>query len=440
MWKQLRVILRHPLASNALSLYGVQFAKYLLPLVTIPYLTRVLGPSGWGLVAVAQAYGAYLSLPVSYGFNFSATRDVARFKEDRERLSDIFASVMGAKCLLASFCIAISFGVAYWVPVFRGKPLLLWMAVFAALVPCFTPIWYFVGLEQLKLVATLDIAARSVATAGIFVVVHHRNDAWKVLAVYGAGSSVALVAGTYLAYRELIPRLPAWGSIWEVLRAGRSMFVSSSAIGLYASGNAFILSLFAPPFVVGYYAGAEKMVRAALQLFQPPYQALFPRVSSLVHRNPARAFRLTRLSALLFGGLGLGGGIAIFFTAPWLVRIILGAGYDPAIPVVRLLAVLLPLIALNMVMGGLWLIPHKMDRAVEVTTLVAGAINIGLAVLFAPRFMGLGVAAAVVLAELFVGTAFFLYLNTKGRGFWGKAYRAAMDGSPLPKVSGSIHG
>ncbi|MDE3180563.1 MAG: oligosaccharide flippase family protein, partial [Acidobacteriota bacterium] len=258
MWEQLRSLLRQRLVSNALSLYGVQFAKYILPLITIPYLTRVLGPSGWGLVALAQAYGAYLSLPVNYGFNFSGTREVARFKDDKNRLSDIFAEVTGTKCLLAAGCILVSFGASRWVPVFHGRPLLLWMAVYASLVACLTPIWYFAGLEELKLVAALDTVARGLATAGIFVVVHHKGDAWKVLAVYGAGGSVALIAAMYLVYRNLIPRIPGWEGIWQTLRAGRSMFVTSSAVGLYVSGNSFILGLFVPPSIVGYYAGAEK--------------------------------------------------------------------------------------------------------------------------------------------------------------------------------------
>lgn len=426
------------LISNALSLYGVQFAKYLLPLVTVPYLTRVLGPSGWGMVAVAQAYGAYLGLPVNYGFNFSGTREVARIKSDREDLSNLFAAIMGAKCLLAAGCVLITIGVNHWVPFFRKDSLLLWMAAFAALIPNLAPIWYFIGLEELKLVATLDIVGRVVATTGIFIIVHHRGDAWKVLAMQGLGGSVALIAGIYLAYTELMPRIPTTTSVWMALRNGRSMFVSSSAIGLYASGNAFILGLFAAPSVVGFYAGGEKIVRAALQLLQPPYQALFPRISSLVKLDPLKSLRLTRLSAVLFGVMGLSGGLAMFFVAPWLVRLVLGPGYGPAIPVLRLLAILLPIIALNFVMGGLWLISHSMDRAVEVTTLVAGAINIGLAVLLAPHFMGLGVASAVVLAELFVAIAFFSYLNAKNRGFWGKAYRTACSSFQSSGTSGEI--
>lgn len=93
---------------HILSLYGVQVARYLLLLVTIPYLTRVLGPSGWGLVAMTQAYDAYLSLPVDCGFNFPRSREVARYRDDKKRLSEIFAGVNGAKALLACACVALS--------------------------------------------------------------------------------------------------------------------------------------------------------------------------------------------------------------------------------------------------------------------------------------------------------------------------------------------
>lgn len=416
----LRALLRHQIVSNALSLYGVQFANYLLPLVTIPYLTRVLGPSAWGLVAMTQAYGAYLSLPVDYGFNFSGSREVARLRDDKEKLSDIFAAVTGAKILLACSCVALSLGVYCRIGAFRTHPLLLWTGVFASLIPCFIPVWYFLGLERLKLVATLDVASRSIATVGIFLAVHSTGDAWRVFAVYAVGGSVAAAAGMALAYREVDLRVPSWAKIWRVLREGRSMFVSRTAIGSYSAGNAFILGLFAPPLFVGYYAGAEKMVRAALQLFQPPYMALFPRISNLVHEAPVKAFRLARISAVAFEGAGLLGGSVISVTAPWLVRIVLGNQFAPAVPILRIFTLLLPLIALGMVQGGLWMIPHGHDHAFEAITLGAGAVNLGLAFLLAPRYLSAGMAWAVVIAELFVAAVMFLYLNAKKRGFWGQ--------------------
>ncbi|MFX9912081.1 oligosaccharide flippase family protein, partial [Acinetobacter baumannii] len=85
MLARFRGLLRHGLVQNVLALYGVQIANYLFPLITVPYLARVLGPKGWGMVAFAQAFGQYLMLVVEYGFSLSATREVARSRDSLER-------------------------------------------------------------------------------------------------------------------------------------------------------------------------------------------------------------------------------------------------------------------------------------------------------------------------------------------------------------------
>lgn len=418
MWKNRISLLRGRFVSNVLSLYGVQLAKYLLPLATIPYLTRVLGPSGWGLVALTQAYGAYLSLPVGYGFNYSGTREVSLFRGDKDKLSDILAGINGAKCLLAVGCIVISAGVEHWVPAFRDRPLLLWMGVFAALADSFAPTWYFVGLERLTFVAALDVCSRSIATAGIFLVIRSRSDAWKVLAIWGIGSSVAVIIGLCVAYGEVVLRLPSPIQIFEVLREGRSMFVSRAAGTAYVAGNAFILGLFAPPAIVGYYGGAEKMVRAALQLFQPLSVGLFPKLSALVRQAPDAAARLARTCALFYGTAGVTGGALIFVTAPWLVTVVLGGGFGHAVPILRILALLAPLVAFSTVAGLLWMVPCGLDRPFESISLGAGVVDVGLGLLLAPRYMGAGMAWAVALAELFVTASMFSYLHFKKQGFW----------------------
>src|SRR5690606_7080343 len=98
---------RHPIVQNALALYAAQFAGYLLPLATVPYLARVLGPGSLGLVAFAQALGAYVALVVEYGFHLSGTREVVRHRSNPDRLAEILAGVTGARLLLVlgGFCL-----------------------------------------------------------------------------------------------------------------------------------------------------------------------------------------------------------------------------------------------------------------------------------------------------------------------------------------------
>lgn len=91
---------RSPTLRNLFYLYAVQAANYLFPLVTLPYLARVLGPEGFGKLALAQALVLYLYAFLEYGYQFTATREVARNREDRAELGKIAAGVLHARLLL----------------------------------------------------------------------------------------------------------------------------------------------------------------------------------------------------------------------------------------------------------------------------------------------------------------------------------------------------
>src|ERR1700745_1474196 len=106
---QVTNLLRHTLVQNALSLYSVQIAGYVLPLATIPYLARILGATGWGLLAFTQAFGSYWTVLGEYGFSLSATRELAYHRDNRERLTEILAGVLGAKMLLAAASLPVAF-------------------------------------------------------------------------------------------------------------------------------------------------------------------------------------------------------------------------------------------------------------------------------------------------------------------------------------------
>ncbi|HEV2248837.1 MAG TPA: oligosaccharide flippase family protein, partial [Terriglobia bacterium] len=235
------------LARNMASLYGVQFANYLLPLVTIPYLTRVLGPLTWGLVAFAQAFGAYASIGIEYGFHLSATRAVAKNRDSVGELANLVAGVMGAKMVLTAGAVIIALCLGAWIPLFHAHPAFLWAAVFWAVAQSFSMLWYYQGLERMRLVAVLDVAGKAAATAGIFIVVHHPADGWKVLALQGGGSLLSVVVAAAMVYRDVPIKLPGWRLVRDTLRMGWSMFLFRGSMSLYGAGNAFILGLFASP-------------------------------------------------------------------------------------------------------------------------------------------------------------------------------------------------
>jgi PST family polysaccharide transporter len=401
------------LARNVASLYGVQFANYLLPLVTIPYLTRVLGPATWGLVAFAQAFGAYASIVIEYGFHLSATRAVARSRDSRSELANLVAGVMGAKVMLAAGAVLLALLLESWIPLFRAHPVFLWAAVFWAVGQSFSMLWYYQGFERMRLVAVLDVAGKAAATAGIFILVRHPADGWKVLVLQGSGALLSVAVATAIVYRQVPFRLPTWRLVSNTLRMGWSMFLFQGSMSLYGAGNAFILGLFASPAAVGFYAGAEKLARALMGLMAPIHQSLYPRLSHLVQHNRPAAHRLARFSMFLMSSVGVVLSLAAFLGAPWAVPLILGRSFTASVPVLEILAALPLLDALGTLFGVLWMVPLGLDRQFNRVILAGGALNLVLAVVLAPRFAQLGMAAAVVATEVFVVLSLYLTLRRR---------------------------
>lgn len=401
---------RHTLVHNALSLYGVQIANYILPLALIPYLARVLGASGWGLVAFGQGFGTYLFVLVEYGFFLSANRDVARCRDDRDKLAEILAGVLGAKALLGVGCLLAALLAYLWIPIFRENPVLWAAAVFWGLSQGFSMNWLFQGLERMRLVAAVEIPTRVLATLGIFLLVHRPENGWLVLILQGSGFALSALIGLVLAYRQLPFRLPTWASSREALRAGKDMFMLKGSLSFYTTGNAFLLGLFVSPQSVGYFTAAERISRASLRLLSPITQTLYPRVSYLIHHAWTKALRLARLGVFLVGASGLALALLIFIAAPWLIRIITGPGFDPAIQLLRILALLPVLIALSHAFGEQWMIPLGMESSVTPIVLLAGVVNLGLAVILVPRYADLGMACTAVAAEAVVASGLYMTL------------------------------
>jgi polysaccharide transporter, PST family len=401
------------LARNVASLYGVQFANYLLPLVTIPYLTRVLGPSTWGLVAFGQAFGAYASIGIEYGFELSATRAVVKNRNSTRELASLVAGVMGAKILLAAGAVVIALMLKSWIPLFRANPVFLWAAVFWAVAQSFSMVWYYQGFERMRLVAVLDVLGRAAATVGIFIIIHHAEDGWKVLVLQGSGSLLSIFVATALLYREIPIKLPTWRLVRDTLRMGWSMFLFRSSMSLYSAGNAFFLGLFASPADVGFYSGAEKLARALMGLLVPIHQSLYPRVSHLMQHNRPAAKRLARPSMFLMSSVGAVLSLAAFLGAPWAVPLILGKSFAASVPVLEIMATLPLLDALGTMFGVLWMVPLGLDRQFNRVILAGGALNLVLALLLAPKFAQIGMAGAVVATEVFVVLALYLALRRR---------------------------
>ena len=404
-----------------MSLYSVQIAEILLPLITVPYLARRLEPDGWGQVVVAQAFAAWIGLMLEYGFHLSATRDIACHRDEPHVVARAVSDVMGAVVLLAVASAVPVALASYAVPAFHRHPHFLYLAWSIAVIQAVRPLWYFQGVERMRDPARLILGIRLLITIGILMWVSTVDDGWKVLVLQLGGA--ILVAAITLAwmYREVPFIKPGPTDAWRALQKGWSLFVFRAAVSLYTTINAFLLGLFVPSAAVAYYAGAERLNNVVAAGLEPISQSLYPHLSHLVSSDRHRAASVARVGLVVVSGLGVVLGGAVMLLAPLAVGLILGPRYEPAVPVLRVLALTIPLTAVSNVLGIQWMLPLGMDRVFTRVVLGAGAVNLTLALWLVPIWGPLGMAWAGAAAEGFVTIVMWAVLLASGRQFWKTA-------------------
>jgi PST family polysaccharide transporter len=419
------------LVRNAASLYGVQICRKLLPLVSVPYLAHVLGPSGWGKVAFVQALGEGIVLVLEFGFNLSATREIARHRESPKTCGDVIAGTLGAQALLSIPAVVGAIIASRYIPMLRDEPGLLAAGVLYGVAQGIAPMWFFQGLERMALASALEVGSKIAGLLGLILFVHHRGDEWIVLLLQALAPAVSTVAGFYLAHRFVAFGMPHRRLVKRALVQGWQMFLLRSSSSLYGIANSLVLGLLTTPSVVGYYASAEKVAKSISGLLLPIRESLYPRLSHLVSRSPEESRRLTRLGVILMGGGGLVLGLITAVAAPAIVHTLMGRGFEPSIRVLQVLAALPLIIALTDSVGLQHLLPRGKEKLVNPVMLAGGVLNLLAALVLAPGFGAIGMAWSVVGAETFVCLV-LLWIVMRARGADRAAGGTAVEEEPVP--------
>ena len=343
---------------------------------------------------------------IEYGFGLSAMREVARNRDNPAVLGGIVAGVTGAKVILTAVAVPAVFALQFFYTPLAHHESLLWAAFVWGAIQGFSFMWFFQGMETVKSMAVWEMSSRVVAAAGVLLFVRNTGDAPLVLLFQALAALIPVVAG-YLMVRRHITIPAAWAShIIPSFRMGWSMFIYFGSVSLYTSANSLILGLYATPAQVGLYSGAERLVRAVQNLLSPLAKVFFARQSNLASKSHEEFVHMAQKLLVIMAGAGLCLTLGTMIGAPLWIKMLLGSGFSDSLPMMRVLSLLPFLIATGIGFGNQWLLPRGNDKLFNRVVLVAGALNILLAVLFVRRYSGMGMCIAVVLAESFIAVAF----------------------------------
>jgi polysaccharide transporter, PST family len=411
---------RSRFVENLTALFGVQIANYVIPLITIPYLTRVLKPEGWGNMAFVQSLGLILVTVMEYGFTLSAARDVAIHRDNPQFLKEQIGAVTVAKLFLLVIAAAIALIAFESVPFLRNHPAMFLAGLIWAIAQGSSPQWLYQGLENMRISSLIDVCWKACGIAALFLFVKNSAGAPLALAIYAAasvGSSATLYSMALIQHGVV---MPATADVRRSLKEGLSVFVLQISVSMYTTANAFVLGLLAPKYEVGLYAGAERVSKSLLGLLGPLNQALYPRMNANVHLDRGAASRLVRRGFYGLLAITLTVSTIAYFAAPTIVHLFLGRNYSSSISVLRIMVALLPIVGASNMLGIQWMLPLRMDKAFSTIIVAGGALNILLASILARRMFARGMAVSAVCAELLVTFGCLFYLSWKRQNPLGR--------------------
>lgn len=396
--------IRKSLRTNISTLYVLHFANLLLPLITLPYLLRVLGSANYGRMAFAYAFIAYFNVLCDFGFNLAAPRRVAQIRDDSATLGTFAMTVFVIKFALALVGFAIMMAVVLLVPGFRANLPLYLLAFLAVFGTALFPVWLFQGLEQMGRITVLSITARVITLSGIFLFVRHEDD---YLIAAGLQSSWGLISGTIAMF--LLPsmiafpvKFPTWADITETVKDSWHIFISNVAVNLYSSTNVFLLGLLANPVAVGHFAAAEKIVKAVTSLFAPVTQAMYPYIAQRATRETGDPFSVNRKLLFIQGGISLVLSIALVLGANLIVRILFGEEMMQSAVLMMIMAPLPFAIGVSNVLGIQTMLNFGLTKQFSRILIASGLLNIALILLTVPTLSAIGAALSVTTTEIVV--------------------------------------
>lgn len=386
---------------NIISLFSVQGMNYVLPLITLPYMVRVLGPIGYGQLSFSLAIIQYFLLLTQYGFNLSATKRIAECNGDKNKISVIFFNVIITKiclCIIGFFLLLLAF---FFISDLSNIKILLIATYVTVIGDVIFPVWLFQGQEKMGKIALSNIIAKLITVPLIFIFVKSSDDIVVAGLISGLTGLFSGILGLYSVYRmNLINWVkPSINGIKYELKESWHYFLSSAAISMYTATTIVLLGFICGPAVVGYFTAADKVRQMLQGLINPISQALFPRVSSLMKVNTLRAFTFLRKLLFIQGIATFIISINIFFFSSDIIHLLYGQKFQNSIEVLKILAWLPFITGLSNVFGIQTLLTSGNKVVFSRILLLGGGLNIIILIPLARYFSGAGAAISVICVE-----------------------------------------
>ncbi|HGY5113735.1 MULTISPECIES: oligosaccharide flippase family protein [unclassified Citrobacter] len=388
---------------NSVAVLLMQGLNYVIPLISLPYLTRVLGVYDYGILSTILTVGSYLVLCIDFGFNLSATRKISANKNNKKIIEEIYWNVILAKLIILIAVTIVMFVLIFFIGLFREVSIYFLYIIPQLVGAVIFPLWLFQGVERLYLISFFSVFSKLLALPLLFIFVTAADKLHFAIIILSLPSLVSGIISLFFIRDigiNILKPVFNFQFIKKLVLESSPLFFGTVAISFYTACTPLILSFVSTFTEVGYYSAADKLRMAIIGIFLILGQVIYPRANYLMAYNKIKYYAFMRrlitwqISVCLFAS------VIFYFIMPLLAPLILGAEFNNLHLIMRIMAPMIILIPLSVILSNCLLLPMNDNFTFAMAPFITAALHCTYAIFLSKLYGALGASVAVLITEV----------------------------------------
>lgn len=359
------------LTNNVIMLYVMNIVQLILPLIVLPYLTRVLSVDNYGVVAYVKSIIVYSTLVIEFGFMLSATHDIVKVRNDRKEIGKIMGRTTQAKLFLSFIAFIILLIMISLIPILRRHVLFAIMSFGSPFLSIFLYDYFFRGIEQMQIITCRYLLMRGISTVLTFIFVKGDSELLLIPLFDIIGSLAAVLwirhyfikLGIHIEFDNI-------KNVIFTLKSSFIYFISDMSATVFGAFNTLLVGIFLSATDVAYWGILSTLIAAVQTMYSPICDGIYP------HMIQTKSLKLLLKIILIFCPFLIIGGCVTFFGAKYIMLIIGGLKYISAVTYLRLCTPVLIITFFSNLLG--WPTLGAIDKVSEttLTTIIAAIVQV----------------------------------------------------------------
>lgn len=409
-------LIRNKSIQNFIFLGFIQASNILISLVSMPLLIESIGVDQFGLVNLSLSVILLFNILVGFGYNLSGPREVAINQKNTEKLSQAISQIISSKFILACLATLIIIIAAYGFDLFREYRTILIFSVLLLFSEATLPLWFFQGIEKMKLISVANVFSKLLYLMGIVLFIHEAEQAkWTNFILGGTALTVNLMILAYIHHAMKVSFvLPKILNVFHSLKNNILLFLSNLVSHISINGGLIVLSFFANAETLGMFSLAERITMVLRMLPALIIQAIYPNASKLFETDKPSFFKFLKKAYLWALLLGLFLAAFTYLAAPFIIKALARETLVDSVSYLRILSIV-PFLACLNIANVLGLLVKDKKRQIFNTSWIMCAFMLIVSIGLTSKYGGIGLCYALLSTEvfIFVLSSLLIYFKNK---------------------------